>query len=178
MVGIPRSLVLNEDYTRGGGLACSHEHWKSLPASLKVLEHKDSTGGSSQIHHGRPGCVGTGIRHSEMNASLMSGHLFQIWVQPNRHDVEPGYADHLPQVTQAADQSLIASHDGRDDSLQIFADADLYGGTLAAGNNRRQFTNLNMPGFSWLVAQLLLTATRSSQVMAAAAMVELTIEVG
>ena len=59
-----------------------------------ALKHEDSMGNGSVI---RPGDVqrmtaGTGVRHSEQNASATERvHLLQIWILPNAEELTPGY---------------------------------------------------------------------------------------
>jgi redox-sensitive bicupin YhaK (pirin superfamily) len=100
-----------------------------------ALEHKDSIGTGSVI---RPGDVqrmsaGTGVRHSEYNASQSEPvHFLQIWVQPRERGIRPGYE----QKTFAEDQKrgrlrVVASPDGRESSVTIHADAELHAGVFA-----------------------------------------------
>ena len=90
----------------------------------------------------RPGDVqrmsaGTGVRHSEYNASKTDAvHVLQIWLLPSRLGIEPGYEQKA--FTDAEKQGrlrLIASPDGRDGSVTIHADARLYAGRFAAGES-------------------------------------------
>jgi redox-sensitive bicupin YhaK (pirin superfamily) len=102
-----------------------------------ALEHKDSTGGGSVI---RPGDVqrmsaGTGIRHSEYNASTAEPvHFLQIWIIPEQEGLAPGYEQkHLPADTRPGALRLIGSRDGRDGSVTIHRDVDLYAAVVAGG---------------------------------------------
>ena len=103
------------------------------------LEHRDSMGNGSVM---RPGDVqrmsaGTGVRHSEYNASKTDAvHFLQIWLLPSRLGIEPGYEQKA--FTDAEKQGrlrLIASPDGRDGSVTIHADARLYAGRFNAGES-------------------------------------------
>ena len=95
-----------------------------------ALEHKDSLGTGSVI---RPGDVqrmsaGTGIRHSEFNASKTEPvHFLQIWILPEREGLAPSYEQ---KAFDAADKRgklrLVGSRDGRDGSVTIHQDVDLY----------------------------------------------------
>jgi redox-sensitive bicupin YhaK (pirin superfamily) len=99
-----------------------------------ALEHKDSMGNGSVI---RPGDVqrmsaGTGVRHSEYNPSSVEPvHFLQIWLQPNRRGVEPGYAQRrFPLEERRARLALLVSPDGRDGSIAAHQEALLYGTLL------------------------------------------------
>jgi redox-sensitive bicupin YhaK (pirin superfamily) len=90
----------------------------------------------------RPGDVqrmsaGTGIRHSEFNASQTDPvHFLQIWILPEARGLAPGYE----QKTFADDEKrgrlrLVASRDGRDGSLTLHQGVDLYATILTAGES-------------------------------------------
>jgi redox-sensitive bicupin YhaK (pirin superfamily) len=129
--------VINEDRVAPGGGFPTHPHsdMEIITYPLEgALEHKDSTGEHSVI---RPGDVqrmsaGTGVRHSEYNASRTEPVRFlQIWIIPEREGLRPGYE----QKTFATDEKrgklrLVGSHDGRAGSLTIHQDVDLYATAL------------------------------------------------
>ena len=132
--------VINDDRIAPGGGFPTHGHEDMEIVTYVMdgaLEHKDSMGNGSII---RPGDVqymsaGTGVRHSEYNASSEQPvHLLQIWLLPNRTGVEPGYAQQ-----QFTDQSrrnrlaLMVSPDGRDGSISAHQDGLLYGTVLDDG---------------------------------------------
>jgi hypothetical protein len=102
-----------------------------------ALEHRDSLGTGSII---RPGDVqrmsaGTGVRHSEMNASADEPvHFLQIWLLPERRGLAPGYEQkQFPAADKRGRLRLCASRDGRDGSITIHQGVSLYAGLLAAG---------------------------------------------
>jgi len=90
------------------------------------LAHKDSLGTGSVI---RPGDVqrmsaGRGVMHSEFNPSREKPvHFLQIWIQPSRLNHQPAYAQRDAVAADARGWNLLASPDGRDDSLPIRQDA-------------------------------------------------------
>jgi redox-sensitive bicupin YhaK (pirin superfamily) len=99
-----------------------------------ALAHEDSMGNGSVI---RPGDVqrmsaGTGVRHSEFNASDKERvHFLQIWIEPDRRGVAPGYEEKRfePESKQGR-LRLIASPDGAEGSVTIHQDARLYASLL------------------------------------------------
>jgi quercetin 2,3-dioxygenase len=129
--------VINEDRVRPGAGFDTHGHSDMEIISYVLegaLEHKDSIGTGSVI---RPGDVqrmsaGSGIRHSEFNPSNSEPvHFLQIWLLPNEEGLTPSYE----QKTFADGEKrgrlrLVASRDGRDGSVRIHQDADLYASLL------------------------------------------------
>jgi hypothetical protein len=131
--------VINEDYIAPGKGFGTHPH-RDMEIVTYVLdgalEHRDSLGNGSVI---RPGEIqrmsaGTGIRHSEFNASSTDPvHLLQIWLVPERVGLPPGYEQRpLPGGGRGGLQ-VIASRDGRDGSVTIHQDASIHAARLAAG---------------------------------------------
>jgi quercetin 2,3-dioxygenase len=129
--------VINEDFVQPGMGFGMHPHRDMEIITYIVegaLEHKDSLGTGSVI---RPGDVqrmtaGTGIRHSEFNPSQDAKvHLLQIWIVPEQRGLTPSYEQKaIPNSEKHNRLRLIASHDGRDGSVTIRQDADIYGSLL------------------------------------------------
>jgi redox-sensitive bicupin YhaK (pirin superfamily) len=137
-------LVINEDHVAPGRGFGAHGH-RDMEIISYVLDgelaHKDSTGTSSVI---RPGDVqrmsaGTGVVHSEFNnSSEHEVHFLQIWIVPERRGLEPGYEQkHFQAAERQGRLRLVASRDGREGSLTIHQDAELYAGLLAPGERAR-----------------------------------------
>jgi quercetin 2,3-dioxygenase len=136
-----RSLrVINEDFVAPGRGFPTHGH-RDMEIITYILEgalkHEDSMGNGSVI---RPGDVqrmtaGTGVRHSEKNASNTERvHLLQIWILPNAENLTPGYEQKAFTEEERRGQTrLIASGDGRDDSVHLNQDVSLYASILDAG---------------------------------------------
>jgi redox-sensitive bicupin YhaK (pirin superfamily) len=132
--------VINEDWVAPGQGFGTHPHdnMEIITYVLEgALEHKDSLGTGSII---RPGdaqrmSAGTGIRHSEFNASKTDQvHLLQIWIMPNQRNVAPGYEQKVfPAAERAGKLRVIAAPDGRDGAVTIHADTSLYVSTLKSG---------------------------------------------
>jgi hypothetical protein len=136
-----RSLrVINDDLVMPGMGFGTHPH-RDMEIITYVLsgslEHKDSMGNGRII---RPGEVqymaaGTGVQHSEFNPSSEEAvHLLQIWIQPDRRGTTPRYAEKSMKEAPEGKLNLITSKTGRDGSIAINQDADLWLGKLGEGN--------------------------------------------
>jgi redox-sensitive bicupin YhaK (pirin superfamily) len=132
--------VINEDRVQPGKGFATHGHqdMEILTYVLEgALEHKDSLGNGSII---KPGDVqrmtaGTGVRHSEYNASATDQvHFLQIWIQPEAKGLRPGYEQtSFDRDSRHNQLRLVASRDGREGSVTVHQDVDLYAGLLDAG---------------------------------------------
>jgi redox-sensitive bicupin YhaK (pirin superfamily) len=132
--------VINEDRVQPGGGFDTHGHRDMEIISYVLegaLEHKDSIGTGSVI---RPGDVqvmsaGTGIRHSEFNHSNQEPvHFLQIWVLPDAQGLKPRYDQKtFPDAEKRGRLRLVGSPDGRDGSIVIHQDADIYASLLDSG---------------------------------------------
>jgi redox-sensitive bicupin YhaK (pirin superfamily) len=103
------------------------------------LQHKDSLGNESILKAGDIQCMtaGTGIEHSEFNASAVNIlHLLQIWILPEHKSLIPDYSEKNFTIQQKQDRwCLMVSHDGREGSLKIHQDVVLYASVLSAGES-------------------------------------------
>ncbi len=78
--------------------------------------------------------AGTGVRHSEFNHSDDEAvHLLQIWIEPDRAGVTPRYAEKSFAEARTGVLHLVASKTGRDSSIAIHQDADLWLARLEPG---------------------------------------------
>ena len=132
--------VINEDRVAAGGGFAPHRHANMEIISYVIegaLQHRDSIGNGSVMRPGDVQCMsaGSGIEHSEFNASKdQPVHFLQVWIQPNRINAAPGYAQqHYPVAARRGVLRLVASPDGADGSLAIRQDARVYASVLAAG---------------------------------------------
>src|SRR5262245_54369321 len=125
--------VINEDRVAAGKGFPTHSH-RDMEIVTYILsgalEHRDSMGNGSVI---RPGDVqrmtaGTGVSHSEFNPSRDEPvHLLQIWIMPAAKNLTPGYEQKFFGAEERTGQlRLIASPTGRDGSVTINQDAELY----------------------------------------------------
>jgi redox-sensitive bicupin YhaK (pirin superfamily) len=140
-MGIGALRVINDDRVAPGGGFDTHSHQDMEIISYVLegaMEHQDSIGTGSVI---RPGDVqrmtaGTGIAHSEFNHSRTEPvHFLQIWIVPERKGLAPGYEQKtFPLEERHGKARLVASRDGRDGSLTVHQDIDLYTSVLEAGD--------------------------------------------
>lgn len=141
-MGFSDLRVINEDIVAPGGGFPTHGHkdMEILTCILSgALEHRDSMGNTSVIrpHEWQRMSAGTGVRHSEANASETDPvHLLQIWILPESEGLKPGYEQKLfaPEEKQGR-LRLVASRDAREGSLTIHQDVSLYDGILSAGES-------------------------------------------
>jgi redox-sensitive bicupin YhaK (pirin superfamily) len=151
-----RSLrVINEDFVAAGRGFPKHGH-SDMEIITYILEgalkHEDSMGNGSVI---RPGDVqrmtaGTGVRHSEQNASNEEPvHLLQIWIIPNADNLEPGYEQKAFSVDERRNQlRLIVSSDGRAGSVSMNQDANLFASILDEGTTVEH--EMSQTRYGWL----------------------------
>lgn len=140
-MGFASLRVINEDKIIPGKGFGTHGHQDMEIISYVLsgeLAHQDSMGNGSTI---RPGNVqrmsaGTGVRHSEFNASNTElVHLLQIWIVPEQRGLKPSYEEKkfAPEAKQGK-LKLVGSKDGRDNSVTIHQDVDLYLASLTPGD--------------------------------------------
>jgi quercetin 2,3-dioxygenase len=136
-----RSLrVINEDRVAPGKGFGTHSH-RDMEIITYVLEgalaHADSMGNRSTIVPGdvQRMSAGTGVTHSEFNGQRdRPVHFLQIWLVPDRRGLTPGYEQKaIPEAEERGVLRLVASRDGREGSVTIHQDADLYASRLLPG---------------------------------------------
>ena len=140
-LGFRALRVINDDTIAGGGGFGTHPHRDMEIITFVLsgaLEHKDSMGNGRII---RPGEVqymaaGTGVAHSEFNPSPTEPvHLLQIWILPDHKGAKPVYAEKTFAQAAPGQFYLAASKSGRDGSIPINQDVDVFIGKLCAGNH-------------------------------------------
>jgi len=132
--------VMNDDHIAGGGGFPTHPH-RNMEIVTYVLEgalaHKDSMGNGSTIRRGdvQYMSAGTGVAHSEFNASKNETvHMYQIWMFPDKQGYEPAYDQkHFDAPEKRGRLRLVVSPDGREGSVKIRQDNELYATVLAPG---------------------------------------------
>lgn len=131
--------VINEDRVAAGKGFPMHGHANMEILSYVLegaLSHRDSGGGGGVIHAGELQWMsaGHGIQHSEFNASDSEPvHFLQIWIQPDRSNAAPAYAQRGFAGRGRGRWILLASPDGAEDSIAIRQDARMSAARLASG---------------------------------------------
>jgi redox-sensitive bicupin YhaK (pirin superfamily) len=142
--GFRSLLVLNEDRVEPGRGFGTHPHENMEILSYVVqgtIEHRDSMGNGSRVVPGelQRMTAGTGVAHSEFNPSAAEPlHFLQIWIRPECDGLYPGYEQKaFPLEEQRGHLVLVASRDGRGDSVTVHQDVLLYAGRFSAGQSVR-----------------------------------------
>jgi len=134
--------VINEDRVEPGRGFGQHSHQNMEILSWVLdggLQHKDSLGTGAVIVPGEMQrmTAGTGITHSEFNdSSAKPVHFLQIWILPARQGLQPGYEQRNFSGQLDDNLLLVASEDGRDGSVLIHQDVDLYAARLKPDTQR------------------------------------------
>ncbi len=136
-MGFQNLRVINDDYIAPSNGFPTHPHQNAEIFSYVLegaLEHADTMGNGSVVKGGgvQYMSAGAGVRHSEYNPSPDNlVHLLQIWLLPNVEGGEPRYETMDIDPSEKDGQfKLFLSHDGRDGSIAMKADADIYAATL------------------------------------------------
>jgi hypothetical protein len=143
-MGFRALRVINEDRIHGGSGFPTHPHRDMEIISYVMegaLEHRDTLGNATVI---RPGEVqkmsaGTGIRHSEFNASTNeTAHFLQIWILPDKEGHQPNYGQKsFTKDFESKNWVLVASPDGQDGSIELHQDARMYVGKFKQGETQK-----------------------------------------
>jgi redox-sensitive bicupin YhaK (pirin superfamily) len=154
-MGFRTLRVINEDFVAGGRGFPKHGH-SDMEIITYILEgalkHEDSMGNGSVI---RPGDVqrmtaGTGVRHSEQNASADEQvHLLQIWILPHTVGLEPGYEQKaFSEDERRGRLKLIASEDGSEGSVVVHQDVKLFASIIPAGEQVEH--SMDQKRYAWI----------------------------
>ena len=159
MMGFGDLRVVNEDVVKPGQGFGTHPHRDMEIISYVIdgeLEHKDSMGNGSVIRAGdvQRMTAGTGVFHSEFNHSQdRPVHFLQIWILPEATGLEPGYEQKFFARDDKLNRlRLLASRDGRDESIRVNQDVALYGTVLDAGGDVSYEFDDDRQGFVQLVS--------------------------
>ncbi|WP_339117919.1 pirin family protein [Halomonas sp. BMC6] len=141
-MGFRALRVINEDRVAPGHGFGAHPHRDMEIISYVLdgeMEHKDNMGNGEVM---RPGDVqrmsaGTGVLHSEFNHSKENGlHFLQIWIETAQRGIQPSYEQkHFPTAERLGQWRLVLSPDGRDGSVSVNQDVNLYASLLSAGDH-------------------------------------------
>ena len=140
-MGFGSLRVINDDTVAGGGGFAAHPH-RDMEIVTYVLngalQHRDSMGHTAVMKAGDVQRIsaGTGIQHSEFNYSPIDPvHFLQIWLLPERKGAKPAYAERSFAGAAAGEWTLVTSRTGRDKSIAINQDADLWLAKLRGGQS-------------------------------------------
>jgi redox-sensitive bicupin YhaK (pirin superfamily) len=136
-----RSLrVMNEDRVAPGQGFGEHPHRDMEIVSYVLdgsLQHRDSMGNGSVLQAGdfQRITAGRGVLHSEFNPSATEPvHFYQIWLFPDQRGLDPSYEERSFSPSEKHNRlRLVASRDGREGSLTVHQDADVFLSTLETG---------------------------------------------
>ncbi|MDH3401628.1 MAG: pirin family protein [Chromatiales bacterium] len=141
-MGFGNLRVINEDTVLPGKGFGTHGHKDMEIISYVIsgaLEHRDSMGNGSIIQAGdvQRMSAGSGVQHSEFNPSSSEPvHFLQIWILPERTGADSGYQQlHFSGQEKTNRLCLVASRDGRDGSLGIQQEADIFACLLEQGKS-------------------------------------------
>jgi redox-sensitive bicupin YhaK (pirin superfamily) len=131
--------VINEDYIEPAQGFPTHGH-RDMEIITYVIDgevsHRDSMGNGETIrpHEVQRMTAGTGVLHSEYSSPTEKTHLLQIWILPEKQNLQPGYEQKLfaPEEKQGK-LRLVASKGGDDGSVHINQDVKLYASILSSG---------------------------------------------
>ncbi len=153
--GFRNLRVINDDKIAPAAGFGTHGHRDMEIVSYVVdgvLAHEDSMGNGGNIERGeiQHMSAGTGVQHSEKNPQRdRPVHLLQIWLLPSSLGLKPGYGQKLFKADSKRDRlRLVASAHGRDDSLLLHSDADLYASLLSEG--KEVTATLGRSGHGWV----------------------------
>ncbi len=132
-MGFGALRVINDDWIAPNSGFGTHEHENmeiiTIPL-IGTLTHKDSLGTEATIEAGEVQVMsaGTGIAHSEYNASMTEAlELFQIWIEPKSYVIAPRYDQKRFNFEQNPDVLLpVITPKGTEGTLSVHQEASLY----------------------------------------------------
>lgn len=131
--------VINEDFIEPGQGFPKHGHRDMEIITYMIdgeLSHRDSMGNGETVRKNEVQrmTAGTGVLHSEYSSPTDRTHLLQIWILPEKNNLEPGYEQkYFSPADKQGKLRLVASKGGGDGSISINQDVALYASVLAAG---------------------------------------------
>lgn len=134
-MGFADLRVINDDRIAGNKGFGKHPH-NNMEIVTFVLDgelaHKDSMGNGSTIkpYDVQRMSAGKGITHSEFNPSSDETRILQVWILPKEIDIEPSYEQKHFSKAERAGIKLLVTNDGRQGSVGINQDTNIYGSYL------------------------------------------------
>ena len=125
----------------GAGVPHHPQHDAEIVTYVRegALAYEDSMGRSGIIHAGefQRTTAGRGLRHHHTNPSRTDwAHVFQIWLHPSETELEPGHEQkRFSAAARRGELCVVASSDGRRDSLHIHQDALMFSCLLDSGQH-------------------------------------------
>lgn len=136
-MGFANLRVINDDIITASKGFALHPHQNAEIFSYVLsgeIEHKDTLGNGSVVTAGgiQYMSAGSGVHHSEFNPSNTEPlHLLQTWLHPAQPNTMPRYQHmQIPEDEKDGRLKLFLSHDGRNGSIKMLADASIYAATL------------------------------------------------
>ncbi|MEP7147598.1 MAG: pirin family protein [Acidobacteriota bacterium] len=135
--------VINEDFIEPTQGFPKHGHRDMEIITYMIageLSHRDSMGNGETIHPNEVQrmTAGTGVLHSEYSSPSDKTHLLQIWLLPEKKNLQPGYEQKAFSPEEKLGQlRLIASRGGAGGSVHINQDVNLYASILSEGKEIR-----------------------------------------
>ena len=131
--------VINEDRIEPAQGFPKHGHRDMEIITYMIsgeLSHRDSMGNGETIHPNEVQrmTAGTGVLHSAYSSPTDRTHLLQIWILPEKRNLQPGYEQKIfPREDKQGTLKLIASRGGDDGSVHINQDVRLFASVLKGG---------------------------------------------
>lgn len=132
--------VINEDRIEPAQGFPTHGHRDMEIITYVIsgeLSHRDSMGNGETVHPSEVQrmTAGTGVLHSEYSSPTDRTHLLQIWILPEKKNLQPGYEQKIfDREEKRGALRLIASRGGDDGSIHINQDVRLYASVLERGD--------------------------------------------
>ncbi len=139
-MGLGPLRVINDDIVAAGGGFAPHPH-RDMEIITYIragaITHEDSLGNRGKTAAGdvQVMSAGSGITHAEWNEEAVATRLYQIWIHPRTKNATPRWESRQFPKEEGA-LHLLASGQAAPaggNVLYIDADAEIYGGTLRAG---------------------------------------------
>lgn len=131
--------VINEDVIEADQGFPTHGH-RDMEIITYVINgevsHRDSMGNGETVKRNEVQrmTAGTGVLHSEYSSPTEKTHLLQIWILPEKRNLQPGYEQKVFSETDKQGKlRLVASRGGDDGSVHINQDVKLYASILNEG---------------------------------------------
>lgn len=146
--------VINEDVIEADQGFPTHGHRDMEIITYVIngeISHRDSMGNGETVKRNEVQrmTAGTGVLHSEYSSPTEKTHMLQIWLLPEKRNLQPGYEQKVfSDEDKRGVLKLIASRGGDDGSIHINQDVKLYASIL--NNGERVSLNLTGGRHAWL----------------------------